>query len=545
MRFVKFTDESERAYDSCLPDYIEMVSLTNENSQYVYNGDSVVRLKNGTLPQIFETTNLANSKVKQFPFLGDPTRKVIKNAGILQTDSDIASDPVSVTGQTLNSLNIVYLTRYLINQVGKSTSLPLYSDLITLTGSSASYDLSSGLVSSYFLTASSTTDNVLYDLSGRNYHLSLRPVLGGTTHPAPSESSDTPVLNIIDDGSTDFGDSGTDTTVTLAAATSNFAGHKMTGDASPYGDRPFSISLTFKLTSSTTKQYILERAAREDSGSPPADIDLAREYVVNIDSAGTLTFALHSGPVSRRGITSSTVFSTGQWYNVILVYNGDETETIGEDCCKIYVNGVLETPSNSIDDPSPGSMNNGNPTVVPPVDSRLWIGAGGQNGSYSPDASDNFTGLLHSVHIWKNRQITATEANVIYEAELLGTAAGLIMHRNSSDNYNSLALKDRPLKNGTFRYGISNVNPEYSSVYCRHDHYGYFRDFLEPRKFFVTPDGLRPVKTKFMSGSDVLFDPTDTHAQNISVFATSSMPFIDDGVARNRSDNPDETLLAI
>ena len=121
MKFVKSEDRNERTYDSCLPDYTEMVSLESEDSEYVFNGDAVVRLKDGTLSNVFETGNLANSKIKQFPYVGDPVRKVIKSAGILQVDTDIASDPVDVTGQTLNPLNVVYLTRYMINlKIGRA-----------------------------------------------------------------------------------------------------------------------------------------------------------------------------------------------------------------------------------------------------------------------------------------------------------------------------------------------------------------------------------------------------------------------------------------
>ena len=59
----------------------------------------------------------------------------------------------------------------------------------------------------------------------------------------------------------------------------------------------------------------------------------------------------------------------------------------------------------------------------------------------------------------------------------------------------------------------------------------------------TTSDGKPPVKVHFVSGSTYNADPNNTHAQNISTFATSSIPWIDDGLFRNREDNPDETLL--
>jgi len=100
-------------------------------------------------------------------------------------------------------------------------------------------------------------------------------------------------------------------------------------------------------------------------------------------------------------------------------------------------------------------------------------------------------------------------------------------------------------KAGTYRYGISNIEPEFTSARWRPDHYGYFRDMLEPRQHVVTVGGAKPIKIRFVSGSNVIYNPTDTHTQNLSTFATSSMPFFDDGIARNRSDNPDETLLSV
>lgn len=111
--------------------------------------------------------------------------------------------------------------------------------------------------------------------------------------------------------------------------------------------------------------------------------------------------------------------------------------------------------------------------------------------------------------------------------------------------YNSLNTQ-RPLNDGrAYRYGVSSTLPEFSSTRWRTDHYGHFRDMLEPRQHAATFDGVKPVKIRFVSGSTIVNDPTDTHTQNLSTFATSSMPFFDDSIARNRDDNPDETLLSI
>lgn len=122
-------------------------------------------------------------------------------------------------------------------------------------------------------------------------------------------------------------------------------------------------------------------------------------------------------------------------------------------------------------------------------------------------------------------------------------AAGPMAHRIS--NTTSAAISERPYNSGSFRYGISSVNPEFTRTRWRYDRYGQFRDLLEPRQHITTFDGSTAIKVRFVSGSTTLFDPTDTHSQNISVFATSSLPYFDDGITRNRSDNPDEIILGI
>jgi hypothetical protein len=104
----------------------------------------------------------------------------------------------------------------------------------------------------------------------------------------------------------------------------------------------------------------------------------------------------------------------------------------------------------------------------------------------------------------------------------------------------------RQINNGrAYRYGISNVREEFTSARWKADHFGYLRDSLETRQDVAIFGKQPPIKVKFVSGSSAVSDPSDTHCQNLSTFATSSMPYFDDGIARNRSDNPDETLLIV
>ena len=75
--------------------------------------------------------------------------------------------------------------------------------------------------------------------------------------------------------------------------------------------------------------------------------------------------------------------------------------------------------------------------------------------------------------------------------------------------------------------------------------FGQLRDMLEPRLGVTVADGTPPIKIRFISGSAIVVNPNNTHAQNLSTFATSSIPWIDDGLFYNREDNPDETLLIV
>jgi hypothetical protein len=104
------------------------------------------------------------------------------------------------------------------------------------------------------------------------------------------------------------------------------------------------------------------------------------------------------------------------------------------------------------------------------------------------------------------------------------------------------------IRKGTYRYGISNIEPEYTSVRWRSNHYGFLRDMLEQRRdtaFFDKQSLEPPVKCVFLSGSTVVA-PELTHSQNISMFSTSSIPFFDEmGKTTFRSDDPDESLVEI
>jgi hypothetical protein len=113
--------------------------------------------------------------------------------------------------------------------------------------------------------------------------------------------------------------------------------------------------------------------------------------------------------------------------------------------------------------------------------------------------------------------------------------------------------------NTSFSYGVRNTNPINSSAVYRHQQFGQFRDMLEQRQFgrFYKKAGARgdqsrfkfgmqphntyisagPLTVKFVeSNTETRADPTATiTSSNMDNHATSSMPFIDDDVTRNRT----------
>jgi len=107
-----------------------------------------------------------------------------------------------------------------------------------------------------------------------------------------------------------------------------------------------------------------------------------------------------------------------------------------------------------------------------------------------------------------------------------------------------------------WRYGLHSALPDYTAAYYRQGRYGQFRDLLEQRaqtatinenpKIFSQNAGLtaiagktlrsqNPVTVKFLNENENLTDPVRTQSQNLSIFATSSLPFFD-LQQRNRPD---------
>jgi hypothetical protein len=519
MRFLSLSDSSEVLYDSCLPDYFDVINLESTDSGYKYRGQDVLRYE-GNSDLVYETGTPFLSAVKQFPFEGNPKRRLQKTAALVSVAdtgfNDIMSDPVDFTGTTLDPLSTVFLTRYAFVSKAPGVTKPNYGEsFIPLSDpDGAAYDLSSNLVSSYFFTGS--VDGTLFDVSGNAKDLDLTPTINSITYPAPTEDADVPVSNLLSDGSLSFPVATSSGAVSLAAATTAITQHSMISGIGL--DTAFTLSITFKLAALGSNRVLIERS-RFTGGSRYI------EYTVFLDTQNRVHFRIYEdGVTTYKGkYTGLLSISTG-WTNVTVTYDGVKTETTGAGM-KIFIKGTERTATDESSGHTGGQMYND-------INSRILVGAGRQISANAPDETTEFNGLIHALHIWKSRQLTSSEVAALSRAELSGLSNGIIKHRADF----GLASYDGPLRRGTYRYGISNINQETTTSVFNSSHFGYARDTLEQRKDTTFTDVKPPVACSFFSGSQRV-DPTVTNSQNLSSFATSSLPYFDDGVARNRDDD--------
>lgn len=104
-----------------------------------------------------------------------------------------------------------------------------------------------------------------------------------------------------------------------------------------------------------------------------------------------------------------------------------------------------------------------------------------------------------------------------------------------------------------WKYGVKSGIAEYTHATFRTDKYGQLRDMLEQRpysKFYITSrDGRAAsvseaaISVKFVDATGKLTQPENTWSQNLSLEATSSMPYFD-GETRNRQSINKDTLNA-
>lgn len=129
-----------------------------------------------------------------------------------------------------------------------------------------------------------------------------------------------------------------------------------------------------------------------------------------------------------------------------------------------------------------------------------------------------------------------------------------------------------------YRYGLISANPHPTSAVFRRDRYGQFRDMFEQRQYsqeYIVPLPISSRSRRSLIRGDIFVKrnrisepavkvifrqpvhddplasaeistklPEETQSSNLSLFATSSLPFFDDGGFRNRSAEPsDEDII--
>tara|TARA_R110000744_G_scaffold376446_1_gene490694 strand:+ start:81 stop:836 length:756 start_codon:yes stop_codon:yes gene_type:complete len=103
-------------------------------------------------------------------------------------------------------------------------------------------------------------------------------------------------------------------------------------------DLPFSVSFWLKLNSSIDSQVYISK----NRGGP------RREWTIGSFSTNKIQIALNNqGGNSEQSIDSTTSLNDNQWYSVICTYSGVGGSSAYQGL-KIYINGVLETPTNIV-----------------------------------------------------------------------------------------------------------------------------------------------------------------------------------------------------
>ena len=562
MRFVKFVDFNERTYDSCLPEIGSMLDVNSVSSPYTFNGDNVPAFIEPNDDYWITEKSLSTSVIAQFPFKDNPTRRTTPLLGILSASDDVdgpgfnlASSPIGITGVDLEPLTDIFKVR------NTTFSLAPYNSPYDITAppyymieSYEPIDLTSNLVSYYrpgFLTVNPTITALSNLVSNPGSNTDLIG-LTGTTSGGPDRVQGSPVFPAdspyLGRGFIAYFDAASSAgAVELLVATGNATDHQM---SSAGVDVSFSISVTFRLSDLVTvaDQFLIcrRRGVGPSAGAPDPNF----EYSIHVDNLGAVYFRKgRSAPDVESYFEADTakgLILEDTWHHVVVTYEPPDTDdgaTIPLRY-KIYVDGIIQGCTFA------AGGSSASPTTTS-IFSRLRIGtdinpltgAGrllseGGFVSYShpnPDpATEIRSGYIHSVAIWKGLALTSDQVSELYNLELVGSAVGSLRHRQGR---NILGISRAP----ALRYGISNVNPEFSSVQILPFHFGHARDMLEQRKDTASVALKAPVSCKFISGSN-LISANFTHAQNISTFATSSLPYFDDGIARNRSDNPDDNL---
>ena len=131
------------------------------------------------------------------------------------------------------------------------------------------------------------------------------------------------------------------------------------------------------------------------------------------------------------------------------------------------------------------------------------------------------------------------------------TASGSMEYLDYVAGFGTLLIQPRLARPVGYKYGIMNANPQCSSAVYRSDKFGQYAHMLEQRSFARTYNVLEnkisesPVTITFCLDDDdndrwVKLDEKFIHSNtressNLSIYATSSMPYFDDTTTRNRN----------
>ena len=188
-------------------------------------------------------------------------------------------------------------------------------------------------------------------------------------------------------------------------------------------DSPFSVSMWFNLSSFNTNNVVFSK----DSGLPN------REYAMGFfgTSKKLRFFIKNQGSNSQQSIDSTTLFSTDTWYNVVCTYDGSGGSNAA-DGMNIYVNSILETPTNVIKQTYIAMSN----TTAP-----VNIGQYGAAASFLPAKVDEF-----SVY---NTELLQANVDSIYKGGIPTTILGAFTYWKLGENATLLADWTIPDEVGT------------------------------------------------------------------------------------------------
>lgn len=538
MRLLKIVDFNDRNFDSCLPSFDDITTFSAVVSPFSYNGNRVPAFIT-TADAAFEES-LPGSEITQFPFVSNPQRNVQLSAAVI-TGSESATFkggyffeyPPGVTGQgdDYDSMLNIFKTRFsYFSTTPSRKNYEIWNPPYRKIGSRDEYDLSDNLTAYYRASGLAASALLSLDNSvpGSSANSGLEEVaasdppfalVGSPLFPAAGGFGGYGNTILFNGSGAPVSAAATDYLRSVGSATALTMGLSST-------DVDFTLSVVFKLTEiGTNPQYLIEKSKTGMAGSRNF------EYSLSVNTDGTISFKkgrstpdIESYVEIISDLTAPIVVD--EWHHVVATFRApDDDDDISR--FKIFINGVNRTDHlTAFGSPTDAAFDTA---------TRLRVGVSILSTDVDPNAAIR-NGQIHSIGIWKQRALTSSEVEDLYYFELTGSAIGQVRHRIGPDNIE---------KASALRYGISNVNPEFATTAWNPTHFGYARDMIEPRRLTAAADGTAPIKIRFMSGSALILDATNTHAQNLDTAATSSLPFFDDGIARNRDDNPDETLLSV